>query len=246
MLETTLKNLGLPEKASKLYLALLPLGPQPVRKIATAANLNRGTTYDILKILIQAGLVSYYHQNKHQYFIAENPRRLLTIIAERQHSLMDLTKEVQQLLPMLTGLKEQNRQPMVRSFEGTAGVKQILEDVLSTVGRQKNKLYYVYASPTIGQHLYQAWPEFIATRIKKKINVQVISLGSGGNLYGLDERRWISTNNSPIPTYTIIYDSKMAMISLDSAGSLVGLIIQHQGLVKTQETVFQTLWQILP
>lgn len=246
MTEATLKKLGLPEKAVKLYLALLPLGPQPVRKIASAADLNRGTAYDMLKLLIEDGLVSYYHQDKHQYFVAENPERLLSLIEERQHQLSSVELAVQQLLPALKNLKEQHNQPLVRFFEGLAGVHRILEDVLETMSREKEKLYQVFSSPSIGTHLYQAFPEFIPTRIKKKISVHVISLGAGGTLYGLDERKWIPTNLPPAPTYTIIYKDKLAMISLDQKQHPVGLIIQHPELVKTQKIIFQTLWQTLP
>ena len=246
MIESTLKKLGLPEKAVKLYLALLPLGPQPVRKIASAANLNRGSTYDMLKLLIKEGLVSYYHKDKRQYFIAEHPSRLASLVQERQQELSGLHQAIQQFLPTLVGLKEQNHQPLVRFFEGTAGVRRILEDVLSTTARVKEKSYRVFSSPSIGQYLYQAYPDFIPTRVKKKIKVQVISLGAGGQLYGLDERKWIPINLPPAPTYTILYDHKIAMISLDSQEHLVGLIIQHPDLVKTQKIIFQTLWQTLP
>ena len=43
MIEGVLKKLGLGEKESKVYLACLQSGPSPVRKIAEAAGVNRGT-----------------------------------------------------------------------------------------------------------------------------------------------------------------------------------------------------------
>lgn len=55
-------QLGLHEKEISVLLALMSLGPSPVRAIADKARVNRGTTYDILKSLITHALVSYYHQ----------------------------------------------------------------------------------------------------------------------------------------------------------------------------------------
>ena len=80
MLEKILQKLGLNDKEIKIYLTILKLGPSPVRAIAQTADINRGTTYDILKHLRDLGLVSYYHKDKHQYFIAEDPQKITHII----------------------------------------------------------------------------------------------------------------------------------------------------------------------
>ncbi len=61
-----LKKLGFDEKDIRLYLILLSLGPSPVRKVAQATGINRGTAYDILKQLVKQGLVVYYHKEKNQ------------------------------------------------------------------------------------------------------------------------------------------------------------------------------------
>ena len=84
MVEKVLKNLGLNDKEIKIYLACLRLGPSPVRKIAQESGVNRGTAYDILRSLIKLGLVSYYHKDKNQYFIAENPEKLKEALDQKR------------------------------------------------------------------------------------------------------------------------------------------------------------------
>ncbi|MCK5266986.1 MAG: helix-turn-helix domain-containing protein, partial [Spirochaetes bacterium] len=69
MLEKSLRKFGLKDKEIKIYLTLLTLGPSSVRKIALEANINRGTGYDILKKLIEMGLVSHYEKKSYQYFV---------------------------------------------------------------------------------------------------------------------------------------------------------------------------------
>ena len=44
-LVTHLKNIGLGDKAAKVYLAMLELGPASVLEIAAKASVNRPTTY---------------------------------------------------------------------------------------------------------------------------------------------------------------------------------------------------------
>ena len=76
-IQVIFKNFGLSEKEIAVYLALIELGPSSVREIAAKSKVNRGTSYDILKSLIALGIVSYYNKESKQYFIAEQPEKLL-------------------------------------------------------------------------------------------------------------------------------------------------------------------------
>ena len=49
--EKALAMLGLSAKETAVYTALLSLGPASVRKVGETAGINRGTTYDALRIL---------------------------------------------------------------------------------------------------------------------------------------------------------------------------------------------------
>ena len=73
-LKSFLNNAGLDEKETLIYLSLLQTGPTAIRKIAEITEINRGTTYEVLKKLKTLGLVTYFHQGKHQHFAAEDPK----------------------------------------------------------------------------------------------------------------------------------------------------------------------------
>ena len=87
---SVLQKLGLAEKEIKVYLALLSLGPSAIRKIATKAGVNRGTTHDALKTLQREGLVSYYHKEKRQHFVAEDPKVLENIVNRKKAELCNI------------------------------------------------------------------------------------------------------------------------------------------------------------
>jgi len=111
-MEEVLATLGLNEKAVQVYLASLKLGPSPVRAIALEAGTNRGTTYDLLKELIAEGLVSYFHKEKRQYFIAEDPQKLTALVARRRQKLDDTAEALDAVIPQLnhyTITRQQNR-----------------------------------------------------------------------------------------------------------------------------------------
>ena len=86
-IQVILKNFGLSEKEIAVYLALIELGPSSVRDLAAKSKVNRGTTYDILKSLINLGIVSYYNKESKQYFISEPPEKLLEAIDRKKEDL---------------------------------------------------------------------------------------------------------------------------------------------------------------
>ena len=241
----TLINLGFSEKEITTYLTLLSQGPSSVRKLAEAANLNRGSAYEALKSLQKEGLVSYYHKEKNQYFSAEDPKTLLEVVKKRQESLQSLEKDTKDIIPELKSRwSELDDRPVVKYYEDHNGIKTILQDVLDTVEETKEKEYFVYSSKDLRPHLYKKFPSFTEERIKRNIKVSTIAIGAGGKDADLAERKWL-TKKGALPTYTLIYAGKLAMISLDKDDGPRGVIVEDQNLFETQKILFSHLWETL-
>ncbi|MBX4191671.1 MAG: TrmB family transcriptional regulator [Candidatus Doudnabacteria bacterium] len=244
-LKDILEEFGLTEKESLTYLSLLELGPSPARAVARKSGINRGTAYDILKKLVDLGLASFYRKGK-QHFSAEAPERLIEAVEDKQTKLQRLKLNIVEKLPELkTMFVQQGGKPSIRVYEGSKGVKKILEDVLNSVYELKVKEYYVYSSSTSRDReiIYKDFPDFNDKRINKGINVKTISLGQGGELSGLDARKWIgSEKNKSNSTHELIYAGKIAHIGLDSLGSAFGVIVENGGIYETQKLIFERLW----
>lgn len=241
-IEVILKNFGLSEKEIAVYLSLIELGPSSVREISVKSKVNRGTSYDILKALISIGVVSYYNKESKQYFIAEPPEKLLSAIDQKKEDLDEVRKNVQDSLPLIKTLFEkQGGKPSVKLYEGTKGIRQILEDVLASAEQK----YYLYSSSTaLGRKsVYTDMPDFSKKRIAKKIHVRIISLGEGGQLAGLDERKQMPISEGEVKsTHEIIYTGKVAYISLDDKEEPVGVVIQNEAIYNTQKKIFEFNW----
>jgi len=245
MLITTLEQLGLSEKQAKTYLACLRLGPAPVRRIAEETNLNRGTCYDALKGLMEKGLVSYYHQDKHKYFVAEDPGKLKELIRSREQEFKKAGQRVAKIIPELKSIYDNAEdKPVVKYYEGLSGIRTILKDLLHSFEGAEKKGYFVYSAADIRDYLYRAYPEFTGERIQAKIRVRVIAIGSGGRLCGLDKRKWLSRAKSS-PTYILIYQKKIALISVDKNKIPRGVIIEDEGIYHTQILLFEKMWRFL-
>ena len=243
MLEKTLRQFGLKEKEVKIYLTLLSFGPSSVRKISQESKINRGTSYDILKKLIEMGLVSYYEKKSHQYFAPEDPAKIISILEEREKEIIKTKKEVLKTIPDLQSLYSNILQkPFVKYYEGYSGTKEILKDVLRITSKLEDKEYFVYSAESIREYLYKSFKSFSEERIEKDIKVKVIALGKGGELRGKDERKWLDNNDENAPNYIIIYGNKVAFISIGPTGEPIGTIIEDKATSQMQRIIFKYLW----
>jgi sugar-specific transcriptional regulator TrmB len=247
-LKAMLEEFGLTDKETKVYLALLELGPSPARAVARRSGVNRGTAYDLLKKLVELGLASFYRKGKH-HFAAEAPERLVDAVEDKQTKLQRLKIGIAEKLPELKALyATQGGKPSIRVYEGPKGVKKILEDVLNTVEPLDIKEYFVYSSATTKDReaVYEDFPEFNKKRIERRISVKTISLGEGGELSGLDARKWLADGkNKSSTTHELIYAGKIAHIGLDNSGQAFGVIVENQGIYDTQRLIFEHNWKQL-
>lgn len=241
-----LARLGLSEKEIAVYLALLSVGPSPIRRVAEAVGINRGTTHAMIRALQKRGLVSYYHKATHQYFVAEEPDALLRVVERQRADLTGLADQLRSVLPQLRALTSNSEErPVVKYYEGVEGIRTILEHVLDETGKLPAKAYAVYSSANLRSYLYQeAFPSFTEERKRRGIFVRAMAIGAGGRLAGLDERRWL-TRKGGAPTYTLLYAGRVAMISLDRRGAPRGVIIEDAALFATQQLLFDWMWEAL-
>src|SRR3989344_3084998 len=103
-LVTHLKNIGLGDKAAKVYLAMLELGPASVLEIAAKASVNRPTTYLQIEELKKKGLVSTQKKGKKDLYIAESPDQLEAVVAREKKLFESKSDVIKEALPELLAL----------------------------------------------------------------------------------------------------------------------------------------------
>ncbi len=240
-----LELIGLNQKDLDIYLALAKLGSAPLRRIAEVSDISRSTVHDTIRKLMDLELVSFIDSSSHRYFTAEDPIQLRRLASRKELAVSEARDRIESAIPELQEMfGSMSYRPTVRYYEGPRGVKQILQDVLSTTERTKAKTYRVYSSSGIRDLIAQAWPRYTATRKQRKVNVRAVALGEGGKTYGLDERKWLTQKQSA-PTYIFIYGDKTAYVSADEKARLFGVIIDDTSIAQTQKMIFDQLWKHL-
>jgi len=256
MYNELLNKLGFSDKSAKVYLALLQLGPSSVRKLAEFCELNRGTTYDTLKWLQEKGIITFYQKQTKQYFVAENPEKLLNLAKNQEEELKEAQGRICKAIPELQALYNRGgERPVARYYEKDE-INKILQDVLDTCEETGDMVYRIYSAEGIREYIYDNFETFSDVRIAKGIAVKVIAMGEGGELRGLDERKWLATGldkqSKQIKqdkhigeTFIILYPGKTAYVSLNAKREPIGVVIENDGVFETQKIIFDNLWKTL-
>jgi len=246
MISDTLKKIGFSDDEINVYLNLLEKSPTSVRLIAAETGIGRGTVFNILKKFIVQGLASYYQRGKGKMFAAEDPEKVKVLLQRKEKQLQEQRAEVESVIPELRSLfSVHSSRPTIKYYEGTKEVSEMLRDVLLVVAREKNKEYFAYSTKGKRQIIYKDFPDFSEQRIKAGIKVKVVAIGPGGELRGLDERKWLSEKEAEDSSYMVIYGNKVSFVTLDSKGQPLGVIIEDRASAETQKLIFRRLWEAL-
>ncbi len=254
---TLLEDIEIPRSAAITYAALLESGSVSIRKLANATGINRGTTYDSLKLLVTAGLVSVKGgDGKRDRYTAESPERVHDIIRDKRRDLLEASNIAKEIVPQLLASQgSPGGKPIVRYYEGDEGVAAVLRDVLQTCRQLDEPHYHAYSSAPVRELLYRNFPQFTERRIAEDIGVSVISVGEGGEEAEKSERKWLGADSSTagqpaaqdriISSYTIIYGNKVATISIAQDDTPYGVVIEDAGAAAMQRQVFAHVWRTL-
>lgn len=242
-----LNQLGLDNNEAVTYLALLDLDAVSIRKVADHTGINRGTTHEIIKRLVNQGLVSVRTSGKREYYSAESPEKIYDIIRDKRKSLLQTQELANDIVPkLLARAARPEGRPIVKYYEDNEGIVTILNDVLQTCGQLPQPEYYAYSSRPLRQYLYRKFPTFTERRIKEGISVKVIAIGEGGDPAAISERKWLSEPpESNISSYTLIYGNKVAQISISKDFTPYGVVIEDVGAASMQKLLFENLWEHL-
>jgi len=237
--EALLREMGLSEKESKVYLVLFSIGSSTVNTIAERADLIRTTTYDLLKSLREKGMVSSLVRNKILYFEAADPNKLIEIFDAKKQKLKEALpalRKLRQVVP--TG-------PTLELYEGIEGIRTIWQDIL----KEKQPLLALSNYESVFNTLKYFSPRFIQQRIKEKIPVRLLTERTPGAIETwkkkdkeeLRETRFLpALEHTKITEY--IYGTKIAILSTDPQNPL-GIIIRHPDFTKQQTVLFELLWK---
>ncbi len=226
--EQVLKSFGLTEAEVKLYLMLLNLGEATASELAIKTNTNRTFTYDRIKKLLDAGLISFIIKDNKKYFKAAEPSQLVAILSEK-------LEQVKTILPELEKLKQPRKKGSeIKIYSSKNGIRSALNLIL----KEKKQVYIhgsMHSFQKIMEEYYTIWN---ARRIKEKIHAKILS-NEEIKLELAEIDILPAEEKSSITTFTFGNNVIIALW----AGMPIAIHIESEEIARDSMHFFNTIWE---
>ncbi len=230
-----LEEIGLSKNEALVYKSMIHLGDQSASRISEVANLNRISTYSLLKSLKEKGFCSIYNKNKIQYFKPISPENILALLEDKKN-------KIKSIIPSLK-LKIEGEKPEINLYEGKKGITGMLDIILKDAERDKQ--VYAYGNFSIAEKLieYQSlyWRK---TRIEKKIRIKAVVESFPKDFEApkfWKELTEIKVNNSLSKIKTYVHISRNYVGYLTFSGEINGILIKSKEIVEKEKFIFEML-----
>ena len=230
-IEKTLERLGFSPNEIKVYLTLNDHGSCKAGKIAKLAHLDRSSTYNALKLLLEKGLASYVLIGEVKWFQATGPKRLLDYVKEQEEDVKEIVSELDERH------KAHKIEGQVRLFKGFKGVKAIFLDIIRT-----GKDNYVFGSEgQFSDRMYEFALQFRRMKKEKKFKTYMVCRKNRKEVDVAESHHRYLPNISESPAVTNIYGDKIAIIIWTDEPE--GIIIENAAAAKAYKSYFDFMWE---
>jgi sugar-specific transcriptional regulator TrmB len=243
-----LETIGLTAKEAQIYELLLRKGELTGGQIIGELGIKRATVYKSLYALEAKKLIIQEDKDKKIHFKPEPPNRLVEL-AESQIKIQEQARaDVRTLLPdLMSAYILSVERPVVSTFEGVKGLKEIYEDTL----REAQPIYAVLTTAEVEPSLFK-WLTTVYSKKRSQLNITakvIASSGTWANQYtNRDEKEkrdtlLVPNDKFPFQHEVDIYGDKVAFINYKKGDALIGVVINHPQIAKTMKAWFDLAWE---
>jgi len=233
-----LKELGLTNNETEVYLTLLRKGSISVNEVAERSGLHRQAVYDALDRLLEKGFVNYVIKNNKKYFQGINPEKILEYLREKEDKFKSI-------LPDLVDLTKLPREDtFVEFYKGKGIVRTVYKDIINEFKKKKGEVlisgvderkFVEEDKIALLQHL---------RRLKKLKCKEKVLVKEGDKFFVKGPQtkyKWIPKdffNASPV----YVYNDKLTMVIWGNPN--YAIIIKNKELADSYRKQFNLLWNI--
>jgi sugar-specific transcriptional regulator TrmB len=242
---SALREAGLTDGETKIYLALLELGSSTTGPIIEKSKVARSIAPQILNKLIEKGLASYIVKEKTKYYQASQPNKIIDYIDERKNFLEDTKDQVIDLLPLLISKQQGSPKSKAQIYEGFKGI-QTVHEKLYTVLKKGDEFYYL-GIPEFQEEKYHIyWNKDHLKRVKAGIKCRLLfnkdtprEVLKNRNSYALCDSRYMHIDIKT-PAWFFGYKD-VIVIGLQSKE--IAIEIKDQDIADSFYAYFEEFWK---
>ncbi len=232
-LKEKLSEIGLSNKESEVYIALLKNSPISGGELAKLLNMDRTHTYNLLNNLINKGLATHILENNKKLFRSTSPKNLLNQVQKKETIIKDI-------LPGLLELEQVKKEPsVVRVLEGKEGLRTLIRMLFDN----KEKDICVYGGTGKSYEVLK----YEMPRIAKETGIKHIK-GKIITAEKLREKLFTKLKNFDVryigeitPSSTMIFGNIVSIQIFDEKISVI--LIESKSVAESYRKYFESLWK---
>jgi sugar-specific transcriptional regulator TrmB len=233
-IKEVLREMGLTEHETKVYLALLDLGPSLAGRISRKTGIHRRNVYDITERLIQKGLIGYILKNNRRLFEAVNPDKFIDLIKQKE-------SEMAEALPHLKMLYEKTKEKQETNFyTGKEGLRSVFQDQIEE--NRNGEVLILGASKAAFEVLPFYFKWYDKDRAKNRIKARIIGSERFEKKIPLSEIRYLPEKYAN-PLAVNIYKDKVALIFWKKERPFA-VVVREKEVADSYKKYFELVWKI--
>jgi len=232
-LKEKLSEIGLSNKESEVYIALLKNSPIGGGELAKLLNMDRTHTYNLLNNLINKGLATHILKNNKKLFRSTSPKNLLNQVQKKESI-------IKSILPELLNFEQIKKEPpVVRVLEGKDGLRTVIrmlfdskeKDICVYGGTGKSYDVLKYEMPHIAK---ETGIKHLKGRIitADKLRGQSFTKLKNFNIKYVEEIT---------PSSTMIFGNIVSINIFDEKISVI--LIESKSVAESYKRYFEYLWK---
>lgn len=184
-----LKEIGLTESETKVYLALIDLGDSTRGEIVSKSHIAGSKIYEVLEKLHAKGLIQIYVSQGIKHFKAVNPKQLLRYLEDKKENISKAEDRISSILPfLLQRFVDSEEDQEVGLLDGLKGLDVLFHDQVDLL-KKGDTCYVIGGTKGAGEEsVYTFFRKIHVLRQQKGIHTRM--------LYNLAQKQIIESNYS--------------------------------------------------
>ena len=241
-----LKQAGLTEGESKVYLSLLKLGSSTTGPIIKNSKIAKSIVYQILDKLIEKGLVSYIIKEKTKYFQAAQPDKILEYLEKKEKEILDSKKQIEKILPNLISFQNSSQEGEVRLYLGIKGIRTAYEHIYQKLSKG-DEFYFLGVSPETSEEQDIYWKHDHVRRIKAGIKCKLLFNKGTSKKIIIDRNKYkycqAKIMHSQIQTPAMFMTYKDTTVIILQKESPIAIEIINKDITDSFQNYFSEYWK---
>ena len=243
---TSLKEIGLTDFESSVYVASLALGPSPISVLAKHVHVSRPNIYKLIQGLEKHGLAKFSEKGKYaRNFMVEPPTVVVEKLRQKKEILARMDHTLVSSLPDMLALYHQGEgDTKIRILKGK---EQYLKVFNQSLDETKGEIQFFGSADTFINFI--SWEhelEWIKKRVKRNIFIKVLLLpGDVPEVLSKKDKEEMRETRvmEDMPTFPASFQLFANKVIIWQPKAPLAILIEDEFIVEMLRAVFNNFWE---